>query len=455
MNPIYAALAQESISRIQRPDLQLASRSAKAHAVESGETTCRVAVVGFGTVGHALARLLQSRNGEHPLHLTHICNRHVARKKVSWTAPEVVWTESMKDVLESGADVVVELMGGLDPAYELVVRALRCGKSVVTANKQLMAHFGSQVLQIANEHGQYLGFGACVAGGVPVLTGLQDGLAGDRIVQIRGILNGTCNYILSRLEQGGISFPDALREAQKAGFAEADPSFDLDGQDAAAKLVILTRVGLKVAIEPEKVTCRTIRNLSTIDFGYAKELECTIRQISTVMMKEGEVYVAVEPSLVKRESPLAKATGSQNLIVSTGQFGGETMFGGQGAGGDPTAVAVLSDLVQAASHMRNRQLRPAHSRVADCEPTLEPESSHYVRFMVRDRPGIIAALAAVFAKHGMNLRAILQKPGYDKEALPFVITLEPCSQNLLAAAMEEIKGLDFLVESPISMPIVQ
>ncbi len=456
MNPVHASRAQESISRQERPELVLARRSAKEPAeMLSSEAECRVVVVGFGTVGRALARLLQSQGGPHRLRLTHVCNRDVARKRVSWAGPDVIWTESIPEVLDSDADVIVELMGGLDPAYELVARALRRGKSVVTANKQLMAHCGSELLQIAAEQGQYLGFGACVAGGVPVLSGLQDGLAGDRIVQIRGILNGTCNYILSRIEQGGITFSEALREAQNAGFAEADPSFDLDGQDAAAKLAILARVGLKVGIEPEKVTCRTIRNVSTIDFEYARDLGCTIRQISTVVMNQGEVHIGVEPSLVNKGSLLAKATGSQNLIVSTGRYGGETMFGGQGAGGDPTAVAVLSDLMQAALYRRNRPMKFAHARASECEPTLGLESSHYVRFVVRDRPGVIASLAVVFAKHGMNLHAILQKPGYDKEALPFVITLEPCTQSLLAAAMEEIHGFDFLVDSPISMPIVQ
>lgn len=458
MNPMQAAAPQaKNVIAMERPELLLAHRYAKADPADlhGGENSCRLAMVGFGTVGNAVARLLQARSGKHPLHLAHVCNRHVARKKVTWAAPDVVWTDSMQEVLDSDADVVVELMGGLEPAYELVVRALRSGKSVVTANKQLIAHFGSHLLQMASDEGQYLGFGACVAGGVPVLGGLEDGLAGDRIVQIRGILNGTCNYILSRIEQGGISFADALREAQEAGFAESDPSFDIDGQDAAAKLAILARVGLKVGIAPEKIACRTIRNLSAIDFEYAKDLGCTIRQISTAMVEGVQVYGAVEPALVRKESPFAKASGSQNLIVSTGEFGGDTMFAGQGAGGDPTAVAVLSDLMKAAAHRRNRPARAKYAHVPECEATLEVESSHYIRFVVRDRPGIIAALAAVFAKHGMNLHAILQKPGCDKDSLPFVITLEPCSQRSLAAAFEEIKGFDFLVEAPVSMPIVR
>lgn len=418
------------------------------------EPALRIALVGFGTVGSAVARLLHARRAEHRLHLTHVCNRNIARKRVDWTPRDLIWTESIEHVLASHADVVVELMGGLQPAYDLVRRALHSGKSVVTANKQLIAHFGSELLQMAEDNGQYLGFGACVAGGVPVLSGLQDGLAGDRLVQIRGILNGTCNYILSRIETGGTSFAEALSEAQQAGFAEADPSFDIDGQDAGAKLAILARVGLKVSVSPERVLCRTIRHLSAVDFEYAHELHCTIRQLSTAVLRDGNVYLAVQPSLVSESSPLAKVSGRQNLVVSTGQFGGETMFGGYGAGGDPTAVAVLSDLFQAAGYRSNRLAPPEYPQVTEREPEGEVASPRYVRFVVRDRVGIIALLARVFARHDLNLDAILQKPGFSKSALPFVVTIEPCGQAQLDAALLDIGNFDFLVEAPVSMPIV-
>jgi homoserine dehydrogenase len=458
MYPLQCVPQEGRMSAMGSPELLVVPEHASASAATPGldfqPALCRIALVGFGTVGSAVARLLQARRTEHRLQLTHVCNRDIARKRVDWIARDVVWTESIEHVLASHSDVVVELMGGLRPAYDLVRRALESGKSVVTANKQLIAHCGAELQQLAKDNGQYLGFGACVAGGVPVLSGLQDGLAGDRIVQIRGILNGTCNYILSRIEKAGISFADALSEAQQAGFAEADPSFDIDGQDAGAKLAILARVGLKVGVSPERVLCRTIRYLSAIDFEYAHELRCTIRQISTGVQRDGDVYLAVQPSLVSNDSPLAKVSGSQNLIVSTGQFGGETMFGGYGAGGDPTAVAVLSDLFQAAGYQSDRPAAADLPQVAEREPKLDIASPHYVRFVVRDRVGIIALLAGAFARHGLNLDAILQKPGFNKSALPFVVTIEPCGQKQLDDALQEIGGLDFLVEAPVSMPIV-
>src|SRR5664279_1455341 len=178
---------------------------------------CRIALVGFGTVGRAVARLLQARGDQHSLQLTHVCNREVARKKADWVPSDVMWTEDIEQVLASDADVMVELLGGLSPAYDWVCRALQSGKSVVTANKQLIAHFGSELLELAAVNQQYLGYGGCVAGAIPVLCGLNDGLSGDRLVRLHGILNGTCNYILTRMEATGISFAEALSEAQRAG----------------------------------------------------------------------------------------------------------------------------------------------------------------------------------------------------------------------------------------------
>ena len=414
---------------------------------------CRVALVGFGTVGSAVARLLYARRDELGLRLTHICNRNVARKKASWSGPHVLWTENVRQVLDSDAHVVVELIGGLEPAHEIVRCALEAGKSVVTANKQLIARFGSELSRLANENGQYLGFGACVAGGVPVLSALQDGLAGDRLVQVRGILNGTCNYILTRIEQLGMGFAEGLREAQQRGFAEADPTDDVDGHDAAAKLAILARVGLKLEVSPAQVARRSICDINATDFEYARQLGCTIRQISTAKLHHGKAYMAVEPSLVPVTSPFGGVVGSQNVVVSSGEFGGDTTLGGHGAGGDPTAVAVISDLLQASRRRSNGGSQ--YHCAAPCEISNDLELRQYLRFVVRDRPGIIAAIASVLSRYYINLDAVLQKPGHDKAALPFVITLEPCRHSQLDAALREIRAFDFLAEAPVQMPILK
>ena len=415
---------------------------------------CKVAIVGFGTVGRAVASLLLARDDEHTLELTHICNRRVALKIADWIPAGVMWTEDVEEVLASDVDVVIELLGGLEPAHDWVRRALRSRKSVVTANKQMMAHFGSELLELAWDNEQYLGFEACVAAGVPVISGLQDGLAGDRLTRVCGILNGTCNYILTRIEQQRTSFADALREAQEAGFAEADPTDDIDGLDAAAKLVILAWAGLNIDLKPEQVMCRSIRDVAFVDFEYAQELDCTIRQISTAEVVQGSAYARVEPTVVRKGSFLGFVSGSQNLIVSTGEFGGETVFSGQGAGGDPTAVAVLSDLLKAARHKSTGCTTPHRPAAHPCEVTSDLETRHYVRFVVRDKPGIIAAIAGVFSRHHINVDAVLQKPGYSKSELPFVITLEPCQESRVEAALSQIREFDFLVKPPLRMPIL-
>ncbi len=415
--------------------------------------SCKVALLGFGTVGSCVARLLGARSAEYPLRLTHVCNRDVARKRVDWTPPQVIWTEDINQVLSSDADVIVELLGGLQPAYEWVRCALQSGKSVVTANKQLIAHFGTELSDLARAKQQFLGFGACVAGGVPVLSGLQDGLAGDRLIQICGILNGTCNYILTRIEQTGTSFAEALAEAQGAGFAERDPTDDIEGLDAGAKLAILVRVGLNGAVQPQQVIRRSIRHVTAVDFEYAGELGCTIRQISSAKRDQAKIYAEVGPALVEKDSPLARISGSQNLVMSTGEFGGETVFSGHGAGGNPTAVAVVSDLLQAARHQSNSLERPRGPALNSCEATADPQLPQYVRFVVRDSPGILASLAGVFSRHQINVDAVLQRPGYSKSKLPFVMTLESCQPSRVQAALAEIAEFDFLLEAPLSLPI--
>jgi homoserine dehydrogenase len=415
---------------------------------------CRLALLGFGTVGSAVARLLSYHSENYRLRLTHVCNRNVEKKRVNWVSEDVTWTDSVDEVLSSDADVIVELVGGIEPAYDWVRRALESGKSVVTANKQLMAHHGTELLQLARRCGQQLAFGASVAGGVPVLSGLLEGLGGDRLHRIAGILNGTCNYILTRIETAGVSFEEALREAQEAGYAEADPTDDLDGYDARAKLVILALTGLRADVRPEEVECGSIRNVSRVDFEYARELGCTIRQVSQAELCGDVLLASVQPALVPLGSPLAGVSGSQNLVVSTGKFGGETVFSGYGAGGNPTAVAVVSDLLQILRREVKKSPDADAFSAKRVAASADFESKHYLRFMVKDRPGVLAALAGVFASHQINIDSVLQRPGYAKTDLPFVITLESCHNSHVQHALAEINAFDFQVQNAFNMPIL-
>jgi homoserine dehydrogenase len=434
---------------------------------------CNVALLGFGTVGSSVARILCDRSNPH-LCLTHILNRNVARKKVDWLPSSVRWTENIDDVLSSDVDIVVEAMGGLQPTEDWIRRALQSGKSVVTANKQLIARFGPALITLARQMKQQLQFGASVAGGVPVISGLQDGLAGDELYKIRGILNGTCNYILSQIESKGVPFAVALQEAQKLGFAEADPTEDIDGLDARAKLAILARVGLHCNVKPESIVARSISAIDAVDFEYAKQLGCTIRQISWAELKTGSIeksrakskskskqkskedvlFAAVQPALVELSSPLARVEGSQNLVMATGKYGGETVFGGHGAGGHPTAVAVVSDIL-AISHARQSETNYATPSV-EKTPTVTADftTMHYLRFTVKDRPGIIASLAIILSKYNINIDAVVQKPGCPKTHLPFLITLEECKASLVEKALRQINALDFMLQPCLHLPIL-
>ena len=400
-----------------------------------------------------MAKIL-CESGDQSVRLTHICNRNVERKKQPWVPSDVIWTSDVETVLKSDADIVIELIGGINPAEQIVRRALTSGKSVVTANKQLIARCGPDLLQLAASNGCQIEFGASVAGGVPVLPALRAGLSGDRMHGIAGILNGTCNYILSRIETARIPFSEALEEAQARGYAEADASEDLDGGDARAKLAILALAGLHAHVIPESVRARTIRPVDAVDFDYAAQLNCTIRQISRADMKEGTLFAEVGPCLVPADSPFGRVQRNLNLVLTSGQYGGDMAFLGAGAGGDPTAVAVVSDVKFVAEGLAGRR-REATSSVTSPMISGDFETAWYLRFFVRDQPGIVARLAQILAAHHLNIDSLLQKPGFEKSSLPFVITLEPCRDSQLRPALEEMSGLDFALRPCLSLPILK
>ena len=415
-----------------------------------------VAIVGFGTVGRSVAKVLSS--GIHPsLRLTTICNRGIERKRVDWVPEGVHWTDSIDAVIASDADIVVELIGGLEAAGDLIRRALQARKSVVTANKQLLSTHGVELLALARRCQRDLLFEASVAGGIPIVRAVREGLAGDRLIRIAGILNGTCNYILTRMDSAGLSFDAALQEAQALGFAEADPTADVDGFDARAKIAILIAVGLGCQVNTEHIPCRSIASIDRVDFTYARKLDCTIRQVSWAERGPGadaQLFASVRPALIPMTSPLARAEGSQNLVTVTGEFGGETAYSGFGAGGDPTAVAVVSDLMSIARAGLGAEVHFVQELGGATEVGTDFTAPHYVRFTVADRPGIIAALAALLSAHGINIDAVLQLPGHDKAELPFVMTLEACPVTVLDAALGEINALPFHVRRPLTLPIL-
>lgn len=412
----------------------------------------RIGLLGFGTVGSAFAEVLAAAGNE-DVRITHVFNRGVERKRLHGHAKFVVdgavWTERVEDVLEApDVDVVVELMGGLDPAESWLRAALSAGKHVVTANKQLIAYRGAELLALAASKGVQLLYGAAVAGGVPVITGIAQGLSGDQIRRISGIVNGTCNFILSSME-GGADYGEVLAKAQTAGYAEANPSADVDGFDARAKLCILSRLALHAEIDPDAVPAQSISQVSAVDFAYAKELNCTIRQVSRAQLVGDAVSASVGPMLVPKSSPIAWSRGTQNMVVTSGRFGGDVVFSGHGAGGHPTAVAVMSDVRAIAED--SVQVRMPAKKMAVVGDVIAP---YYLRFVVDDKPGIVAAIASELAKVGANIDSILQHRGFGTERLPFVVTTEPCLSSKLEEAITEMAKFDFMLEPPLWLQIL-
>jgi len=374
----------------------MAIKQTKRAAVKKNkaDSVVKVALLGFGTVGGAVARVLAASRFQ-GVELTHIFNRNVDRKRSSAAAKavpsSVVWTDSIDAILRSDVDVVVELMGGLNPVEEWLRKALVAGKSVVTANKQLIAYRGTGLAKLAEKHNVQLLHGAAVAGGVPVIPGILQGLCGDQVTRLSGIVNGTCNYILSRMEAGA-DYSTVLADAQQLGYAEVDPAADVDGYDARAKLCILSRIAMHAELDPDAVAMQTISAIEAIDFSYAKELNCTIRQVSRAELDGKLVHARVAPMLVPLASPMAWSHGTQNMVVVSGRFGGDVVFSGHGAGGEPTAVAVVSDLLAVAQGCKSVEL-PVRRR----EVTGDFFAPHYLRFVVDDKPGIVSAISGALS----------------------------------------------------------
>ncbi len=424
----------------------------------------RLGLLGFGTVGQSLVRLVQS--GEERLRdrlgvrlaVTAIGNRGIERKKAAWVSGPVRWTDDLDSVaVDPEVDLVVELMGGIDPARGLITKALQAGKSVVTANKLLLSAHGFELSELSASKKVGLGIEAAVAGGIPILRAIRESFVGDRLVAVEGILNGTCNFILTEMERTGRPYADVLAEAQKLGYAEADPASDVEGADAGYKLVLLARMAFGQKAEFPSLFREGITRLLPCDFVYAKLLQRTPRQLASArLLPNGRLALSVRTHMVSLSSMLAKVTGPFNAVQVRGEKGGDFVFAGRGAGGDPTAVAVLSDIVELARSGPRPLVPPlGFPKFEPFSPAGPEEFSapFYLRFVVRDKAGIIAGISQVLARNQANIEAVFQAPYGERDALPFVITLETVSQAQVARALEEIAALDFHVVPPVAFPL--
>ena len=426
----------------------------------------RLGIIGLGNVGSGTLTIL-AENGPQiaeklgfPLRVTAVCARSLANKTVPAALGEVFQTTDWREVVNHpDVDVVAELVGGTTTAREIVETALENGKSVVTANKELMALCGPALWEKAIQKGVNLAMEASVAGGIPIHTVLREGISGDRIVALLGILNGTSNYILTEVEKSGAAFNDVLAEAQRLGYAEADPTADVDGFDARSKLAILSALAFGQKINAADIFTQGIRRITPIDFQYAHTLKHTIRLICGARQTPEGLILSVRPALIPQSTILAGVQGAYNAIWVRGKYGQDTFYYGRGAGPEPTGVAVVSDLMRVAREIRSgspERVSPfAHDQLAAFRPVsvLVQKRAYYLRFLVHDRPGIIAALAGILADKNISLDAVLQLPRDAKQSLPFVITVEPSTEQAVQDAVEAMNRLDFMVEPALALPM--
>jgi homoserine dehydrogenase len=417
----------------------------------------KIGIAGLGTVGAGVVKLLAQHNrllslrGGRRLKLVAVSARSKAKKRdvdltgIRWekdplalaTAPDI--------------DVVVELIGGsAGIAKRLVERALRNGKHVVTANKALLAMHGAELAALAEQRGAILAFEAAVAGGIPIIKALREGLVGNRVSRLYGILNGTCNYILTTMRETGRDFGVVLAEAQAAGYAEADPSFDVDGIDAAHKLAVLTGAAFGAKVNFAGVHVEGIRHVTSLDIEFAQELGYRIKLLGLARETPYGIEQRVHPCMVSLEAPIAHIEGVFNAVAVEGDFVGKTMFQGRGAGQGPTASAVVADIVDVARGRHMPAFVVPAAKLADkkAAPMQRHVGAYYIRLMVQDRPGVIAAVSKVLADERISLESMLQRGRSDSAEVPVVLTTHTTEEARMQRALARISKLKAVAEPP-------
>jgi len=424
------------------------------------KSSIAVGMVGFGTVGAGVAKILLDnaalirRRVGVPVELVRIADLDTTRDRGVLLPPGVL-TADLRQVLDDPSiDIVLELIGGYDAAKRLILEAVAKGKQVVTANKALLAVHGEEIFEAASRRRVDLGFEASVGGGIPVIRALTQGLAGNTLLSMYGIINGTSNYILSRMTREGQRFDTVLADAQKAGYAEADPTFDVAGIDSAHKLTIMVTLAYGSPVNFKEIFTEGITHLTPLDIAYAHEFGYTIKLLGIAKLHENDVEARVHPTMIPSDSPVAGVDGVYNAIQLVGDAVGDIVLYGQGAGSLPTGSAVVSDVIDiarnllsgasgrvpAASFQRD-QRRPLRIR-----PMEEITSLYYLRFMVVDRPGVLSQIAGVLGTHGISISSVIQKGRKEGQTVPVVIMTHAAREREVQTALQDINRMSFISE---------
>lgn len=428
----------------------------------------RVGMIGCGVVGQGVLRLLaenaasiEGRLGGH-IEVKRIAVRDPKKERGPHTRAGLVTGDIDGLIADPDIDVVVEVMGGVEPAGTYVRRALEGGKSVVTANKALLAERGHQLIELAEGRGVDLYFEAAVAGGIPVIRILREALASDRIVALRGIVNGTSNYILSQMQESGSSFETALAQAQRAGYAEADPTLDVGGGDAAHKLALLATLAYGAKIDVTRIPTEGIDRVKAVDIEFARRFGFTIKPLAIARAVAPGVFdLRVHPALVPRKSPLAHIDGALNAVQIEGAALGPCLLSGLGAGALPTAVSVVSDIVdvgrnlisEARGRVPQRAFLGERMIVAKLRDIAEHVCRYYLRFYVRDRSGVLGRIATTLGAHGVSIEQMVQEGRGQDEPVAVVLLTHPAQERLVRAALAEINASDVVTEPALALRI--
>jgi homoserine dehydrogenase len=413
----------------------------------------RIGIIGLGTVGTGTYRILTENcsliKQKTGLDIEVVKIAEIDPRKIKEAhIPKGILTRDAHDLIEdNNVHIVVELIGGIHPAYEFISGALEKGKWVVTANKALLAEKGDKLFGIAEKKGCEIGFEASVCGGIPVIRAIRDGLVGNRISYMLGILNGTCNYILTRMTDEEISFDEALRDAQKLGFAEKDPTFDIEGIDAAHKLCILARLAFSYPISMKDIIIGGISKIEPIDIVFAREFGYKIKLLAMAKEVNGSIEAHVEPAMIPITHPMSSVNGVFNAVYVVGDRVGPSLYYGKGAGGDPTGSAVVSDIVDMALRMEshNRHVRiPAYHMGKRRKEPKESLVPHYMRFTAEDRPGVLSKVSGILADYGISISAVTQKERKEGGHVPIVILTHEANEKNLKKAKSEIDKLSFI-----------
>ena len=417
----------------------------------------KLGIAGLGTVGAGTIELLEKQSAllsvrcGRGLEVVAVSARDRNKDRGLDLSGHTWFDDPVAMARDADVDVVVELIGGSEgSALETCNAAIAAGRHVVTANKALVAIHGTALAQAAEEAGVVLAYEAAVAGGIPVIKALREGLAGNRVSSLHGILNGTCNYILTTMRESGRAFDDVLSEAQELGYAEADPSFDIDGVDAAHKLAILTSVAFGTEVDFESIHIEGIRHIAAEDIEYAGEFGYRIKLLGICEQTKYGIQQRVHPAMVPESAPIAGVEGVFNAVVTEGDFVGTTVLEGRGAGGGPTASAVVSDLVDIASARPVHTFGvPASSLTASAPASFKDHSgAYYVRLMVDDQPGVFAEIAAELANHKISIEGVIQRSRSETEAVPVVMTTHETREAAIQEVLAAFGKLDAVRETP-------